>query len=363
MFPRWILISLLGVVCAVVGGVIGWFLRPNAPLSSEQITSYRGATLRQSSANYQFIAPLLACDVGSEDAFPEFAPLRQSLTDFVNQKVAAGDAQNISIYLRSLRSARWFEIRGPLTYAPASLFKTFVMMAYYKEADETDNPGLLQEEIPFQGSATYGDDVVGGTIVHLVNGKLYTIDQIIDQMITYSDNDAFNTLLNHFDADTLSRLETIFKDLNIPLPLTNTDSALNFMSVQDYALVFRVLYASTYLSERYSEKALQVLAQSKYKDGITAGIPSDLTVSQKYGVLTIPKTATSTITTELHDCGIVYYPKHPYLLCVMTSGNNLLAQQKAIKDISATTYQWLNGFYKALPSSSVATSTPSVVTP
>ena len=362
MFFRGLHIALLCGACLLLGGLIGWLIPVNSPLSPAQILSYRGALLRQSSADYQYIAPLLACDVGSEEAFPEFAPLKQELTTLINQKVTAGDAQHISIYLRSMVSARWFEIQGDLTYAPASLFKIFVMMAYYKEADETDNPGLLQQEIPFQGSATYGNDVVGGTIVHFTNGKLYTVDQIIEQMITYSDNDAFNTLLAHLDLDTLSRLQTIFKDLNIPLPLAKSDTALNFMSVDEYGMVFRVLFGSTYLSERYSEKALGFLAQSKYTDGIVAGVPSNLTVAHKYGVLTVPKTATTTTSTELHDCGIVYYPKHPYLLCIMTSGNNLAAQQTALKDISATAYMWLDTFYKALPSST-ASSTPSTVTP
>jgi beta-lactamase class A len=363
MFFRWLHISLLCVACVLLGSIIGWFIPLDSPLSPAQITSYRGAQLRQSNTNYQFIAPLLACDVGSEEAFPEFVPLKETLTNLINQKIAEDGTKNISVYLRSMVSARWFEIRGTLTYAPASLFKTFVMMAYYKEADETDNPGLLQQEIPFEGSATYGDDVVGGTILHLVNGKLYTIDQIIDQMIVYSDNDAFNTLLNHFDLGTLARLQTIFKDLNIPLPLSKSDIALNFMSVDEYAMVFRVLFGSTYLSERYSEKALQLLTQSKYMDGIVAGVPSGLTVAHKYGVLTIPKTATTLTTTELHDCGVIYYPKHPYLLCIMTNGNDLAGQQNSIKDISAAAYRWLDAYYKALPSSNIATSTSSTVTP
>lgn len=360
---RWFHILLLCAACVLLGGIIGWLVPLNSPLSPQQIMGYRGALLRQSNIDYPFISPLLACDVGSEEEFPEFAPLKETLVNLVNQKIAAGDAQNISIYLRSLVSARWFEIRGTLTYAPASLFKIFVMMAYYKTADETDNPGLLQEEIPFQGSASYGNDLVGGTIVHLVNGQRYTVDQTIDQMITYSDNDALNTLVNHLNADSLNRLETIFKDLNIPLPLNQSDTTLNFISADEYAMVFRVLFGSTYLSERYSEKALALLAESKYKDGIAAGIPPNIIAAHKYGVLVVPKTATTTTNTELHDCGIVYYPNHPYLLCIMTRGNNLLAQQKDIKDISLTAYHWLDAYYRSLPSSSAATSTPSVVTP
>jgi beta-lactamase class A len=308
----------------------------------------------------------LACDVGSEEAFPEFAPLKQKLTNLIDKKVASGDAQDISVYLRSLNNARWFEIYGAKTYAPASLLKTFVMMAYYREADATDNPRLLQQQIPFISSVAYGNntenDAVGGAIVHLTGGKLYTVDEIIDQMIIYSDNDAYATLLNNFDPQTVKALETISTDLDIPLPVTRNENSLDFMSADDYAMIFRVLFGSTYLSERYSEKALQLLSQAKYTTGIVAGVPANLTVAHKYGIKAVPVVSAST-PNELHDCGIVYYPNHPYLLCIMTRGKSLPAQQTSIKDISATAYQWLDAYYKTFPPSSGAPSTPSTVTP
>lgn len=354
------------LACALAGGIIGWLLPLTSPLSLQQITSYRGALLFQSNIGYKFISPLLACDVGSEDAFPEFVPLKQLLTNLVNQEVAAGDAQHISIYLRSLRSARWLEINGDETYAPASLLKIFVMMAYYKEANETDNPGLLQKQIPFMSSATYGnntsDDAVGGAIVHFTGGKLYTVDQIINQMILYSDNDAYATLLNNFDPQTLYMLEAISTDLAIPLPVTRRENALDFMSVDKYSMVFRVLFNSTYLSERYSEKALQLLSQVKYTTGMVAGVPAGLPVAHKYGIMAVP-VARAITPNQLHDCGIVYYPNHPYLLCIMTKGENLAAQQDSIKNISAAVYEWLDAYFKTLPSPTDATSTPSAVAP
>lgn len=46
---------------------------------------------------------------------------------------------------------------------------------------------------------------------------------------------------------------------------------------------------------------------------------------------------------ELHDCGIIYYPKNPYLLCVMTKGNNLDNLKSAIKNIYSIVYQSYSG--------------------
>jgi hypothetical protein len=42
---------------------------------------------------------------------------------------------------------------------------------------------------------------------------------------------------------------------------------------------------------------------------------------------------------QLHDCGIIYYPGNPYLLCVMTRGTDWSALEKTIQTISAMTYK------------------------
>lgn len=346
--------ALVGVLCLALGGVGGWLFHTVNP------SLYKGGAVRQSGSPFTYISPLLACDVGSQEAFPEFASLKAQLTDLVNQKQSSGEAQHISIYLSSLRSARWFEINPSITYAPASLLKVFVMMAYYKEADDTDNPQLLSEIVVFEGSPNPGNDMPGEVIPHLVNGDTYTVKQVIEQMIEYSDNDALKTLVDNFDQKTLTVFQKIFSDTSLPSPVTQKEDALNFLTVDNYALVFRILYGSTYLSTRYSEEALALLAKAQYKGGIVAGVPSSLTVAHKFGVTTVPATATSSAVNELHDCGIVYYPNnHPYLLCIMTDGNDFAKLQQTLKDVSSTAYTWLNTYYSNLPSS-IATSSPVV---
>ena len=339
------------VVSLAVGTTAGWFLHQATP------ALYKGGVLYQSNAPFTYIDPLLACDIGSEEAFPEFAPLKSQLSDLITQKISAGDAQKISVYVRSLRSGRWLEINPSSTYAPASLLKVFVMMAYYREADDADDPSILNRTITLEATATSSQEDPGEAIPHLQTGASYTVQQLITQMIKYSDNDALNTLVNNFDPKTLTAFQSIFADLSIPSPITQNESAFNFMSVDNYALIFRVLYGSTYLSSRYSEQALNLLAQAQYKEGIVAGVPANLKVAHKFGVTTVPATATSPAANELHDCGIVYYPNnHPYLVCVMTEGNDFGQLQQTIKDVSATTYTWLSNYYDHLPSS-VATTT------
>lgn len=315
---------------AVIFGLIGWLIPIPSPFGN--IERLRGTVLRQSSADYKYITPLLACEIGTESAFPELNPVKSAVNDAIQENIRAGNAADVSVYFRELNTARWFEINGNDTYAPASLLKVFVMMAYYKSANETDNPGLLQEVVPFEGSTNPAADTPGEIIPHLTAGRRYTVDQLIDQMIIYSDNDALNTLIDHFDPQTINYFELIFKDLNIPSPVTQKEDSFNFMSPDQYALVFRVLFSSTYLSERYSEKALGLLSQAHYKNALVAGVPAGITVAHKFGDTTVSGSP------ELHDCGIVYLPNHPYLLCVMTKGANFAGLQTSIQAVSAAAY-------------------------
>src|SRR5579859_2040678 len=95
---RYALTLLLCVICIAVGGGVGWFFHTSSP------TLYKGGVLFESSQSFDFVDPLLACDIGTEAAFPEFVPLKQTLTSLIGQKVTAADASQVSIYVRSLKS-------------------------------------------------------------------------------------------------------------------------------------------------------------------------------------------------------------------------------------------------------------------
>ncbi len=349
---------------ALVGGLlVGWLLPIESPFGKNAIVQNRGVVLRQSTSNYTYIEPLLACDIGTENAFPELDPTKKAVQNIIDKEIAGGDVESVSVYVRSMKGARWFDINGTVNYAPASLIKVFVMMAYYKADDDRGNNWELSRQLVYQ-SSTNSKDTPGGIIPHLVHGQAYSVDRLVHQMIVYSDNGAFNTLIGGFDADTYKAFQTIFSDLQIPSPATQTEDAMNFMSVDNYAMVFRVLYSSTYLSRVYSEKALALLADAHYKDGIAAGIPDDMPVSHKFGVRSIPAAQNNgNPGAELHDCGIVYYPGHPYLVCVMTRGNNFGKLQNVIQNISHQTYLELDKFYTAGPTSVSPSNSGSVAVP
>ncbi len=336
-----LLFNLPVVTACIVGLILGWFAH-HLIEDSIQPTP-RGSILRLKNTGYRFIDPMITCDIGPESSFPELVPTKKALNDIVSQAIRSGRANHVSVYLRSSKVGRWFEINGDTTYAPASLLKVLIMMAYFKEA--SDAPAILEKMIPFEGESGAGVEKAQAETPQLQIGKQYSIEKIIEQMIIYSDNGALNTLVDNFDEKTLDDLKQIFSDLNIPSVLTQDESKLNVMSVSSYSMIFRVLFNASYLDREYSERALELLSRTNYTDGIVKGVPPNLPVAHKFGVKNLPADATGNPVSELHDCGIVYYPNRPYLLCVMTEGNDLDALQSLIQDISKAAYQNLDIFF------------------
>ena len=151
-------------------------------------------------------------------------------------------------------------------------------------------------------------------------GSLYTVRQGIEMMIRYSDNNSLN-FLNHFISPV--DYQTTFRDLKIPLTLNATEKNV-MVNIESYSYFFRTLYNATYLNREYSEKALELLTQTNYKNGLVAGIPADVPVAHKFGSATISENGQTV--NELHDCGIIYNPNHPYLLCIMTKSTQTIPQ-------------------------------------
>jgi beta-lactamase class A len=171
-------------------------------------------------------------------------------------------------------------------------------------------------------------------------GKSYTVKELMEEMIINSDNNALQVLYSYRQ----NSLTSIFNDMKIPLPSTDVEIAgKDFVTTRDIARFLLVLYNASYLNPKDSEEALEILSKTFFKDGIVAGVPDDVIVSHKFGERQIMQ-PDKNLKIELHDCGIVYHPKNPYILCIMTKGNNLDSQKKQIQKISKTIYTSVNNF-------------------
>ena len=293
------------------------------------------------SDKYKFIDPLLTCEVTQQKDISEFIPLKNKLLKLIKERTAQGDVATISIYL-DRRDGRWLGINTSEKYFPASLMKVPTMMAFFKFAEA--HPEILNKSVFYQGDTDLNAMEYFKPEKTLEPGHSYTIEELIERMIIHSDNNALPLLLNNIDGQSL---EEVYADLGLYIPQTESGSLADFMTVKSYASFFRVLYNATYLNRAMSENALELLSKPDFSKGILAGVPSTVEVSQKFGERNFsdnPNDQTSA--KELHDCGIVYYPEHPYLLCVMTKGQNFDKLAKSIADISRLVYQTVDSEVK-----------------
>lgn len=325
----------------VVGAIllaIGFFLgaRFSGVWRSDSALANRGIIIRE--GTQKLINPILACEVGVKETFAEFKPIHDAVARLVGERIAEGAVKDVGVYMRTLNTGRWIGISEDKTFAPGSLLKVLVMMAYFKEAEL--NPAVLATAVPY----TKRDPLDDGSFSELEVGRTYTVNQLIQRMIVNSDNASLYLLLGNLPEENF---KDIFDDLNLKLPKAPREDLLQVVSPKEYSLVFRVLYGATYLDREMSERALELLSQTSYHSGIVADLPSTLTVAHKFGSRFATEGTPPREVRELHDCGIVYYPHHPYFLCVMTKGGDGASLAKVIADVSLTAYQEINRFFKA----------------
>ncbi len=152
-------------------------------------------------------------------------------------------------------------------------------------------------------------------------------------MIIYSDNVSYWLLQKYLSEKYPNRFvenETM-KDMGLMSPRSPVEETI---TVREYSSLFRQLYNASYLSPKMSEEALKLLTRTKFTSGLVAGVPSGVKIAHKFGELGLPNGQR-----QLHDCGIIYYPGNPYLLCVMTKGSDSNMLAAIIQSISARVYK------------------------
>lgn len=267
--------------------------------------------------------PLLDCELYDYKE-PQIIVMKKNIENVIER--TKGQYSEISVYFRDLDNGPTFGVNEKNTFAPVSLLKVPVMIAYLKLSET--NPQLLEEKIDYSGESSSFNNLPEDKI--LIKGSSYTIDELIYRMIALSDNASFEILASRIDP---KQLKKIHQELGIVYPDQSTP--IDYITVKSYAGLFRVLYNATYLNREMSEKALEYLTKSDFHLGIQAGLPKNVKTALKFGIRDLDQNGQM----QIHDCGIVYASKKPYLLCVMTKGENKDTLVNLIKSISKAVYE------------------------
>jgi beta-lactamase class A len=340
----------VALVALAVGTMAGWGLRDfdgvpdRAAVSGTQRHNVKHSALAgpgspasrgtiERLSGFRLVGPLLECNLPEPSASKSESldELRSKLAAFVAERRATRQIADAAIYVRDLTTSATADLDAQTRFSPASLYTVPLMIAVLAEAQS--NPDLMRQQLVYRRAAQPAFSPRILVQRPLVEGRSYTVEALVEQLIVESDNAAAELLgANVVDEEEFDR---VFDHLGLKHPRTgNLDNSL---AVADYAAFFQVLYNATYLGPQVSERALELLTHARFTAGLVAGVPASVSVAHKFGERNLEDRPDAP--QQLHDCGIVYRWARPYLLCVMTRGSEIPSLVDFIREVSAQTWE------------------------
>lgn len=254
------------------------------------------------------------------DIIVNFIPLRLTLKEYVEKQEG-----KVGVYFEYLPSGTSIGVNDRGEVKLASLSKVPLVMSIYKKIErgkmsKADTLTIKKEHL----------DQKFGTLWKRGEGTKLSVEELIQLTLVESDNTAYNAL---FDTLTLQEVNEVYDGLDIQL-VENEGYLL--VSPKSYSSIFRSLYLSSFLSKENSNLILQILTKTPFNDEIAAGVPSNIQVAHKIGVFE----TLDAIEDVFIDCGIIYVPNRPYILCVFVQDTNQQAQ-KHMSYISKMIYGYI----------------------
>lgn len=272
---------------------------------------------------YKYIKPLLFVDNQYESE--ELSQLKGTLSNLIQNYKNSGVIISASIYLKEYNNNGWMGINENEKFMPGSLMKVPELITFLR-MDEL-HPGTLDKVLTMKNEYIMDKHplYVSKTIEM---GKGYTVRELLRYMVEYSDNNATSLLFENMDKEIFKK---VFTDFGMVCPDL---SAQNYpISAKEFTYFMRSLYNASYLNLKNSEFATELLSKCNFKNGMVAGIPTNVRISHKFGESGDPNEK------HLSESGIIYLNNSPYTITIMTKGKDLKKLPEVIKQLSNAVYQ------------------------
>ncbi len=269
-------------------------------------------------AKYPFLSRRAMSD-SPNDLILNFLNLRNQLT-----KQTEPYGNNFSAYFEYLPTGTSIGINSTQEFYAASLFKVPVIMAYYHKLErvkDTNDDVLIIEKQDL--------DKDFGTLWKKGAGTKIKASEAIFLALSQSDNTAAKVIARQVDNQDF---QAVYQALDINLQ-TGTGGAIT--TTRDYSKSLKALYFASVINRDHSNQILMDLSKSPFNDELVAGLPSGTLVSHKIGDYRDAKNNKA-----YYDCGIVYVPRRPYLLCISSVTDEQTARQR-MKEISQAIYDYI----------------------
>jgi len=300
-------VILFFLVVSLIGNVILW----------QMLNQSSGQNLSQLRQKYPFLSARALNPNYTNTLVVNFLPLREQIHQQVDPY-----SNDFAFDFEYLPTGTTIGVNEDKNFTAESLLKVPVVMAYYhkKEVNNiiTDPTVQIQQN---ELNAKFGDLYKKGA------GYSINLDDVVKDALQKSDNTASLVL-----ADQISQSDFDFVYAGLDIPET-VDKNSPIITAQEYASILKALYFGSVLDNDDSEHILDLLTKTDFNNLIPSGIPKNVPVAHKIGL----------VNKEIYeDCGIVYLPQKPYILCMVSKSNQTVAQQRMHK-LSQLVYQYVAG--------------------
>ncbi len=274
-------------------------------------------------SGYKYVKPLMFVDGDCQSS--ELQGIKNEIAKIIEDYKLYKGVSNASVYIRDYSRTIWTAVNEFEKYEPGSLFKVPILITFLKMNEE--EPGYLNKKIAFRTPFITNKSVAFKS-KSIQLGKEYSVRELLEYMILYSDNNATALLNQNINQRSLTRL---FTDLGLEVP--NVKSSKYFFDVKQYSLFMRALYNASYLTIEDSEYAAELLSNADFKQGIRSSIPKNIKMAHKFGESGTDEQK------QLHESAIVYLGENPFLLTIMTRGKDNKTLVNLIHEITASVYK------------------------
>ena len=246
-----------------------------------------------------------------------------------NVKRFPGEA---GIYIKDLQTGVEFTYNESKPFPSASLVKIPLMAAVFQSID--DGNISLYSQVKLQRK---NKSAGSGVLKRTRSGRIYSVEDLLELMITKSDNTATNMLTDQIGMDYAN---WVFRN-KFGLQTTNFNRYImdlgkrnsgieNYTSAKEMGEILEKIYRGTLINQECSSQMLAILMKQKINDRIPRFLPHDLVVAHKTGLMQ----------DICHDAGIVYTPNGDFIVCVLTGEiRSLRVAKRFIGNVAFKAYQ------------------------